>query len=559
MRDNGPITNKEIDLRDGDLLVSKTDPQGKIIFVNRAFIDISGFTEVELLNSPHNLVRHPHMPKEAFSDLWATITSGKPWEGLVKNRTKNGDFYWVLANVTPFSENGKIAGFTSIRSKPSRMQVAEAERMYQLIRSGSAIGVQVQEGRIVFNTFEARFARIQNSLGGRLGGLVGALGIVMGLTSWASLSGMTVLGIVLPVMGAIFGGIGAKMLTKGFIRPLERMEGHFDAIACGNFLRDIPNDPVPEFQRVNALLRAMKAKLGYAALEKVEMDRKAGDVRRLELNRVADGLESRVRSVVERIGSSSNVLADSAQNLSHNADETMRQSNSVSSVTDQVTKNVQAVSAASVELTSSIAEIARQVTASADFAKGAVHQASDTDTVVRGLAAAASRIGEVVSLISNVASQTNLLALNATIEAARAGEAGKGFAVVANEVKMLANQTAVATGEITSQIIAVQRETAIAVQAITGIAGTIGQINELASGIAAAVEEQRAATAEIARAADFAAQGTASALKSVQVVSGAADGTGRMAKDVFNAADIMKLEATNLDNEVRNFLHEIRS
>ena len=179
MRDNGPITNKEIDLRDGDLLVSKTDPQGKIIFVNRAFIDISGFTEVELLNSPHNLVRHPHMPKEAFSDLWATITSGKPWEGLVKNRTKNGDFYWVLANVTPFSEHGKIAGFTSIRSKPSRMQVAEAERMYQLIRSGSAIGVQVQEGRIVFNTFEARFARIQNSLGGRLGGLVGALGIVM--------------------------------------------------------------------------------------------------------------------------------------------------------------------------------------------------------------------------------------------------------------------------------------------------------------------------------------------------------------------------------------------
>ncbi|MBX9635514.1 MAG: PAS domain-containing protein, partial [Magnetospirillum sp.] len=115
MRDNGSVTNHEILLKEGDLLVSRTDASGRITFVNQAFIDISGFTEQELIGAPHNLVRHPHMPKEAFADLWGTIKSGKPWEGFVKNRTKTGDYYWVRANVTPFIENGQIAGYVSIR------------------------------------------------------------------------------------------------------------------------------------------------------------------------------------------------------------------------------------------------------------------------------------------------------------------------------------------------------------------------------------------------------------------------------------------------------------
>lgn len=146
MRDNGPVTNREVEMTDGDLLVSKTDTGGRITFVNDAFTAISGFSEQELLGAPHNLIRHPDMPKEAFADLWATVKAGRPWEGLVKNRCKNGDHYWVRANVTPLVENGQVTGYISIRSKPSRADVAAAAALYDSIRGGRAHGVQIRHG-----------------------------------------------------------------------------------------------------------------------------------------------------------------------------------------------------------------------------------------------------------------------------------------------------------------------------------------------------------------------------------------------------------------------------
>jgi len=188
MRDNGPITTREIELGETDLLVSKTDPKGRIVFVNQAFVAISGFEEADLIGSPHNLVRHPHMPREAFADMWGTIKAGRPWEGLVKNRTKQGDFYWVRANVTPIVEEGQITGFISIRSKPSRAQVAEAEQCYALFRAGRAAGLRLEDGRVISRRLPDRIARWRASLSGRLGmtflivilllTLEGALGVI---------------------------------------------------------------------------------------------------------------------------------------------------------------------------------------------------------------------------------------------------------------------------------------------------------------------------------------------------------------------------------------------
>jgi len=182
MRDNGPITNREVEPGDGDLLVSRTDAGGRITFVNQAFIQISGFSEQELTGAPHNIVRHPGMPKAAFADLWTTIKAGKPWEGLVKNRTKSGDHYWVRANVTPVVENGRIADFVSIRSKPTRAQIKLAERAYASLLNGSDSSLGLHEGGRIRRGWRQRLGMAAASVSGRLTAvfatlIVGTLGL----------------------------------------------------------------------------------------------------------------------------------------------------------------------------------------------------------------------------------------------------------------------------------------------------------------------------------------------------------------------------------------------
>ena len=149
MRNNLPVTNNEYVLTDADSIVSKTDLKGTITFVNEDFKRISGFTEAELIGQPQNIVRHPDMPVEAFADFWATLKAGRPWSGMVKNRCKNGDFYWVLANATPIYEGGHLTGYMSVRGKPSRLQLEGADRAYQLFRDGHAGNLRIQDGKVV--------------------------------------------------------------------------------------------------------------------------------------------------------------------------------------------------------------------------------------------------------------------------------------------------------------------------------------------------------------------------------------------------------------------------
>ncbi|MBI1207001.1 MAG: PAS domain-containing protein [Azospirillum sp.] len=710
MRVNEPITNREVEFPDGDILVSKTDLGGRITFVNQAFVQISGFTDQELMGSPHNLVRHPHMPKEAFADLWTTIKAGEAWEGLVKNRTKTGDYYWVRANVTAIVENGSIAGFMSVRTKASRAQIAEAERIYAMFRNGTAAGLRIAGGQVVQTGIAARLRAFAQSLTGRLSaafacvlvlmsaiagaGFIGlsesknalqtvyedrvhpleqlgrindlsranlqealmmalkrdgkpiavmkenaaeitkiwdaymatnltkeekvlaarftearmdyvnnGLTVAIGLAEKGDFEGVRGLtggklaDLYVPVrksiadlrdiqvqvageeyghavdefvlirnltLFAVASAITISILACWFLigtvrRPVAVMEGNFDLIARGDFSKEIADIDLAEFARINTMTRSLKVKLAYAGLEKQEIDRQAERRRHADLARLADSLEQRLRGVVGTIGSSTDGLQSSARTLSDNADQTLDKSNSVSATTTQVTANVQAVSAASHELTSSIGEISRQVAHAATISRDAVRQARETDQRVRRLADAAGRIGEVVKLIAGIAKQTNLLALNATIEAARAGDAGKGFAVVAGEVKGLANQTAKATEEITTQIGAIQTETLGSVEAIQAIAKTIGTIDELSAAIASAVEEQGAATNEIARSVSQAAEGTATVSENIAVVAHAADDTRGMSRGVFDAAKRLRDEAGVLDREVKSFLADIRA
>jgi methyl-accepting chemotaxis protein len=269
--------------------------------------------------------------------------------------------------------------------------------------------------------------------------------------------------------------------------------------------------------------------------------------------------EAAVRTALDGLQISANSMQGTAQSMSATADQSSALVSAVAAAAEETSVNVQTVSSGTEELSSSIAEIGRQVVTSAQIARKAVDEAGETDATMQGLAENASRINIVVDLIQVIASQTNLLALNATIEAARAGEAGRGFAVVASEVKSLANQTAQATDEIRAQIAGMQQVTTSAVGAIRNISRTIGEINEVTTAIAAAVEQQGAATREIARNIQHAAGGTSQVSSNIVGVSTASAEAGAAASEVLTASGALRREADVLRAEIDAFLSNIRA
>jgi methyl-accepting chemotaxis protein len=275
--------------------------------------------------------------------------------------------------------------------------------------------------------------------------------------------------------------------------------------------------------------------------------------------RMADDFEREVGGVVEAVASAAGQMQQAAHELSGAADTSGREAEAVAEASGRAGADVQAVAASAEELAASVAEITRQVAEGAAVARSAAEAARATDGTVQGLAQAASRIGDVVRLISSIAGQTNLLALNATIEAARAGEAGKGFAVVASEVKNLAAQTAKATEEIAAQIGGIQGSTEEAVQALHSITGTVERMNEVTTAIAAAVEEQGAATREIARSAALVAEGTGTVTRRIEDVRQASGETGRSASQMLGASGELAEQASALREKAGGFLRQIRA
>ncbi|GAB3383398.1 methyl-accepting chemotaxis protein [Massilia agri] len=417
MRNNLPVTGIEYVLKEGQSIVSKTDTKGRIVYVNPSFIEVSGFSEAELLGKAHNIVRHPDMPPEAFSDLWATLQAGEPWTGLVKNRRKNGDFYWVVANVVPVKEGGRVTGYMSVRTAPSREQVKAASELYRRFRAGEARGLTIQRGACVRTGWRARIAGLRRMpLSKRLGIMMASQSLLM-----AGL-GLAADGLPWQLLAAL--GVAGTLaawaeLHRSIARPLREATGAVYALAGGDLSHPIEAGRDDEIGRLQLALRQLNVNLTAIV----------GDVRR----NVAS-IEHATREIA-----------------AGNGDLASRTEAQAASLEQTASSLAQIAASAGQNLESALRADGMVMAASSVAGSGGQAVTRVGDTMER-ISASATRIVDIIGLIDGIAFQTNILALNAAVEAARAGEQGRGFAVVAGEVRSLAQRSAAAAKEIKALI-----------------------------------------------------------------------------------------------------------
>ncbi|MBY0555618.1 MAG: PAS domain-containing protein [Burkholderiaceae bacterium] len=471
MRVNQPVTENEYMMEDGKTIVSSTDLQGNINYANQYFIQVSGYTEQELLGAPQNILRHPDMPPEAFADMWKTIKSGTPWTGLVKNRCKNGDFYWVLANVTPVIEQGKPVGYLSVRTKPDRQQVAAADKLYREIRGGNPRKLRIvhghamssnwwTRGRAALRTTLDRQVLIASTL------LCSAMLLLAGLLSGLEADTLTSLRGWLVAL-ALVAGLGMAWLGRSLYfkvaLPLKQATHAARMMAGGDLTSNIQVRGEHEMAQLLAALRQTNVNLRSII----------GDV----------------RANFDQISMATDEIADGNMDLSGRTESQASSLQETAASMEQLTSTVQQ-SASNVASANELAERAAQVAAQGGDIVAQVMATMDA------INASSSKILDIIGMIDSIAFQTNILALNAAVEAARAGEDGRGFAVVASEVRNLAQRSATAAKEI-KELINASMEKVQAGTKLTSSAGvTMNEVIASVSRVTRVMDEISNATRE---------------------------------------------------------------
>ncbi|WP_038756649.1 methyl-accepting chemotaxis protein, partial [Burkholderia pseudomallei] len=400
MRNNQPVTQHEFELPDDATLMSTTDLHGRITYANATFVHVSGFSSDEIVGAPHNVVRHPDMPRDAFADMWATLKRGEPWTALVKNRRKNGDHYWVRANAVPVIRGGQTQGYMSVRTKPARAETAAADALYRDFREGRAGSRRFHKGLIVRTGLLRACSLLQTmSVRARIHLPIVALTPAIVGAAWAA----GVAGAPLAQLaGATLGGaaLAAWWLDAQIARPLRTLRRQALDVATGASRRGVNMNRVDE---IGMSLRTIN-QLG------------------LMFRWLIDDVSEQVLTVQRAV----NEIAQGNHDLSAR--------------TEQAATSVQQTAASMAQMTATVSSNAQTATQANRLSESASHAAERGGQAVREVVStmgeiteSSRRISEIIGVIDGIAFQTNILALNAAVEAARAGEQGRGFAVVAGE------------------------------------------------------------------------------------------------------------------------------